>query len=175
MEVVVKDTIIRIVKGDITDISAQAIVNAANNQLWMGSGVAGAIKRKGGSVIEDEAVKNGPIPVGEAIATSAGDLNAGYVIHAAGMGADLRTDAGKIESATRNSLLRAEELAIESIAFPSIGTGVGGFSQRDAAKIMIDVATTHAKGDTKLKEIIFVLYGDDAYSAFEKVLLEKVK
>jgi O-acetyl-ADP-ribose deacetylase (regulator of RNase III) len=172
MEIVVKDTVIRIIKGDISEVSAQAIVNAANNQLWMGSGVAGAIKRKGGKEIEDEAVKKGPIPVGEAIATTAGKLNAKYVIHAAGMGADLRTDAIKIESATRNSLKRAEELGIESIAFPSIGTGVGGFSPYEAAKIMLNVAASHAKGETPLREIVFVLYGDNAYSAFEKVLTD---
>jgi O-acetyl-ADP-ribose deacetylase (regulator of RNase III) len=170
MEIVVKDTVIRIIKGDISEVSAQAIVNAANNQLWMGSGVAGAIKRKGGKEIEDEAVKKGPIPVGEAVATTAGKLNAKYVIHAAGMGADLRTDAIKIESATRNSLKRAEELGIESIAFPSIGTGVGGFSPNEAAKIMLNVAASHAKGETHLREIVFVLYGDNAYSAFENVL-----
>ncbi len=170
MEVMIKDTVIRIIKGDISEVTAQAIVNAANNQLWMGSGVAGAIKRKGGKEIEEEAVRKGPIPVGEAVATSAGNLDAKYVIHAAGMGADLRTDATKIESATRNSLKRAEELKIESIAFPSIGTGVGGFSPSEAAKIMLDVAASHAKGETHLKEIIFVLYGDSAYSAFESVL-----
>ena len=170
MEVVVNRTRIRIMKGDISEVTAHAIVNAANNRLWMGSGVAGALKRKGGPKIEEEAVGKGPIPVGEAVATTAGKLNAKYVIHAAGMGADLRTDATKIENATRNSLKRAKELSIESIAFPSIGTGVGGFSPEDAAKIMLNVVVSHAKGETHLREITFVLYGDDAYSAFENVL-----
>jgi O-acetyl-ADP-ribose deacetylase (regulator of RNase III) len=170
MEAVINKTIIRIIKGDISEISAHAIVNAANNQLWMGSGVAGALKRRGGKEIEEEAVKLGPIPVGEAVATKAGRLNAIYVIHAAGMGADLKTDASKIENATRNSLKRAEELGIESIAFPSIGTGVGGFSPKAAADIMLNVAKIHAEGETQLKEVIFVLYGDEAFLTFEEVL-----
>jgi O-acetyl-ADP-ribose deacetylase (regulator of RNase III) len=172
MEVEVKDTRIILTKADIADIDAHAIVNAANNQLWMGSGVAGAIKRKGGKEIEEEAVEKGPIPVGEAVSTNAGRIRARYVIHAAGMGADLKTDATKIENATRNSLLKAEELGIETIAFPSIGTGVGGFSQEEAARIMLTVAISYAEGDTKLKEITFVLYGNDAYDSFEKVLQE---
>src|SRR3972149_446583 len=99
-------------KGDITDSGADAIVNAANNHLWMGSGVAGAIKRKGSAEIEKEAIAKGPIAVGEAVATTGGKLKARYVIHAAAMGQDLRTDEAKIASATRNALLRAEELGI---------------------------------------------------------------
>src|SRR4030067_1085337 len=87
-------------QGDITEMDCDAIVNAANNHLWMGAGVAGAIKRKGGEIIEEEAVKKGPMPVGEAVATTAGALKARYVIHAAGMGQDLTTDAGKIYSCT---------------------------------------------------------------------------
>jgi O-acetyl-ADP-ribose deacetylase (regulator of RNase III) len=89
---------IRVIQGDISQQHADALVNAANNQLWMGSGVAGALKRKGGKIIEDEAVKQGPIPIGEAAITTAGALNAKYVIHAAGMGADLRTDENKISA-----------------------------------------------------------------------------
>ena len=92
MEIMIGSAIISILQGDITAVEADAIVNAANNRLWMGGGVAGAIKRKGGKSIEDEAVRLGPIPIGEAVATTAGNLNAKYVIHAAGMGTDLRTD-----------------------------------------------------------------------------------
>ena len=113
---------IKFVKGDITDMEVDAIVNAANNELWMGGGVAGAIKRKGGIEIEEEAVKKGPIPVGEAIVTGAGKLKAKYVIHGAVMGRDLQTDAEKIKNATINSLKRAEELGLKSIAFPAFGT-----------------------------------------------------
>lgn len=172
MEARVKNTIISLNEGDITEVEADAIVNAANNQLWMGGGVAGAIKRKGGQEIEDEAVAKGPIPIGEAVATSAGKLKAKYVIHAAGMGTDMRTDEEKIRNATLNSLKRADELELESIAFPSIGTGVGGFPLDRAAQIMLETAVTFAQKDTSIKNIIFMLYGSKAYQAFKKQLLE---
>ena len=175
MEVRVKDTIISLHMGDVTECTADAIVNAANNQLWMGGGVAGAIKRKGGQEIEDEAVKKGPIPIGEAVVTTAGNLKAKYVIHAAGMGTDLRTDEKKIQNATLNSLKRADELELESIAFPSIGTGVGGFPLATAAQIMLKVAVGFAQTNTSLKNIIFVLYGDEAYHAFKTQLLDMKK
>src|SRR2546428_3273502 len=106
--------------GDITQADVDAIVNAANNHLWMGAGVAGAIKRAGGPDIEREAISKGPIPVGEAVVTSAGALRAKYVIHAAAMGQNLQTDAAKVRLATRNALTRARELAIRSIAFPAL-------------------------------------------------------
>lgn len=170
MDLKIGNTQIALQQGDITEVEADAIVNAANNRLWMGGGVAGAIKRKGGKIIEDEAVKLGPIPIGEAVATSAGKLNAEYVIHAAGMGTDLKTDEEKIRNATLNSLRRADELRIESIAFPSIGTGVGGFPMDRAAEIMLRTAITHAHGKTSLKKITFVLYGNEAYESFESVL-----
>jgi O-acetyl-ADP-ribose deacetylase (regulator of RNase III) len=171
MEIMIGETIFEIVKGDITESEADAIVNAANNRLWMGSGVAGAIKSKGGAEIEDEAVSLGPIPIGEAVATKSGRLKSKYVIHAAGMGTDLKTNEIKIRHATSNSLLRAEELKLESIAFPSIGTGVGGFPLKMAADIMINCAVEHVKRKTCLRRITFVLYSDSAYKSFEEVLL----
>ena len=170
MEIMIGSAIISILQGDITAVEADAIVNAANNRLWMGGGVAGAIKRKGGKSIEDEAVRLGPIPIGEAVATTAGNLNAKYVIHAAGMGTDLRTDEEKIKNATLNSLIKADELGIESIAFPSIGTGVGGFPMDKAADIMLQTTITHIKGRTTLRKVTFVLYGNEAYETFERVL-----
>jgi O-acetyl-ADP-ribose deacetylase (regulator of RNase III) len=157
-------------KGDLTHVSADAIVNAANNALWMGGGVAGALKRAGGKEIEEEAVKQGPIPVGEAVVTGAGALKARYVIHAAVMATDLVTDADKIRTATQNSLLRAEELGLKSVAFPALGTGVGGFPYSRAAEIMIDAVNEHLAGDSCLEEVLFVLYGDEAFEAFEKRL-----
>lgn len=165
-QITVAEATIECIHGDVASQDTDAVVNAANNQLWMGSGVAGAIKRAGGTEIEDEAVAKGPIPVGEAAVTGAGKLAARYVIHAAGMGSDLRTNADLIEQSTRNSLLRAEELGIESISFPSIGTGVGGFALEDAARIMIGQAVGHLTGGSKLKLVRFVLFGDDAYQAF---------
>lgn len=166
---------IEILEGDITGVTADAIVNAANNHLWMGAGVAGAIKRAGGQEIEDEAVKKGPILVGETVATTAGKLKAKYLIHAAVMGQDLVTDAEKIMHATRNSLLRADEFDLKSIAFPALGTGVGGFSLEECARIMIGVAHTYLKGKTGLERIMFVLYGQPAYRVFREELTKQEK
>ncbi|KPK22178.1 MAG: hypothetical protein AMJ76_00555 [Dehalococcoidia bacterium SM23_28_1] len=159
---------ILLARGDIAQQDAEAIVNAANNHLWMGAGVAGAIKRAGGSEIEDEAVAKGPIPIGEAVATGAGCLKARYVIHAAAMGRDLRTDAEKIRQATENSLRRADELALKSIAFPALGTGVGGFSVEQCARIMLDVVRRHSASGTSLERVVFVLYDEAAYQTFER-------
>ena len=128
---------ILLTRGDIAQQDAEAIVNAANNHLWMGAGVAGAIKRAGGREIEEEAVAKGPIPIGEAVVTGGGHLKARYVIHAAVMGQDLRTDADKIRQATQNSLRRADELALKSIAFPAISTGIFGFPIQRCAEIML--------------------------------------
>ena len=160
---------ILLTRGDIAQQDAEAIVNAANNHLWMGAGVAGAIKRAGGQEIEDEAVAKGPIPIGEAVVTGGGRLKARYVIHAAVMGRDLRTDADKIRQATQNSLRRADELALKSIAFPALGTGVGGFSLEECARVMLDVVRSHSGGGTSLERVVFVLYDEPAYQAFETV------
>lgn len=173
-------TVIRLEKGDITEMNVDAIVNAANNHLWMGAGVAGAIKRKGGEEIEREAVSKGPIPVGEAVVTRAGRLKAKYVIHAAVMGQDLKTSERMIREATYNSLLRADELFLRSIAFPAFGTGVGGFPFDRCAKAMLDEVRLYLTEveDTNLEEIFFVLYTDEIFKAFErelKLLEEKVK
>jgi O-acetyl-ADP-ribose deacetylase (regulator of RNase III) len=157
---------IKVEQGDITNSDADAIVNAANNHLWMGAGVAGAIKRKGGDIIEREAVSKGPIPVGEAVATTAGSLPNGYVIHAAAMGQDLLTDEKKISDATRNALLRAEELNLRSIDFPALGTGVGGFPVETAAKIMIDAAKDFLAASKSICQVGFVLFDDASYKAF---------
>ena len=154
---------IKVVQGDITEIEVDAIVNAANNHLWMDAGVAGAIKRRGGKEIEDEAMKKGPIPVGEAVVTSAGGLKAKYVIHAAVMGQDLVTKEEYIKNATQNSLKRAEELEIESIAFPAFGTGVGGFPMDKCARIMLDQAKDFSKKVKYLKEVLFVLFDKKSY------------
>ncbi len=156
--------------GDITDLEVDAIVNAADNHLRMGGGVAFAIKKRGGKIIEDEAVEQAPIPIGDAIITTAGKLKAKYVIHAAAMGLDFRTDENKIKNATKNSLKRAEELKIKSIAFPAIGTGVGHFPAEKAAEIMIDVVKKHIAGQTNLGKIIFALFNMNTYNAFKKAL-----
>src|SRR3954454_9260186 len=115
---------IDIADGDIAAQDTDAVVNAANNAFWMGSGVAGALKSRGGQAIEAEAMAQGPVEPGECVITSGGELAARYVIHAAVMGQDLRTSSAVIERATRNSLAAAEAHHITSIAFPAFGTGV---------------------------------------------------
>jgi O-acetyl-ADP-ribose deacetylase len=169
MEIKVNQTIIKIVQGDITTCVTDAIVNAANNHLWMGGGVAGAIKHAGGKSIEEEAVRLGPIPIGEAVVTNAGTLKAKYVIHAAGMGQDLQTDDEKIALATRNSLLRANQYHLASIAFPAIGTGVGGYSVEKAAEIMLQEVVAHVQQETSLKEVYFVLYDNRTFTIFSQI------
>ncbi len=170
MEKKIGEVTVELYQGDITQLEVDAIVNAANNQLWMGAGVAGAIKRKGGKIIEDEAVAQGPIPIGEAVVTTAGKLPAKYVVHAAGMGGDLRTDAHKVQQSTQNSLLRAEEKKLSSIAFPAIGTGVGGLSYNECARTMLEAVVIHISRATSLNRIIFALFGSDAYQAFQEEL-----
>jgi len=157
---------ITLYQGDITQLATEAIVNAANNHLWMGGGVAGAIKHAGGGEIEREAVSKGRIPVGEAVASGAGRLKARYVIHAAAMGQDLGTDAEKIRAATVSSLKRADELGLRSVAFPALGSGVGGFSYRRAAEVMIEAIRRHLARQTALKEVVLALYGEQTYDAF---------
>ena len=161
---------IELVQGDITDQDTQAIVNAANNQLWMGAGVAGAIKRKGGIQIVQEEIEKGPIEIGKAALTSAGSLKAQYVLHAAVMGQDLHTDAEKIKLATRNTLKLAEEKKIASISFPAIGTGVGGFEIHFCAKLMIVEAIDFLQTAKQVTLIRFVLFDKEALDAFDKEL-----
>lgn len=160
---------VKIVKADITELKVDAIVNAANNKMLMGGGVAGAIKRKGGKVIEDEAVKKGPIEIGQALATGAGSLPSKYVIHAATMGMDFVTDSDKIRDSASNSLKVADQLKISSIAFPALGCGVGGFPELAAAKIMGQEVFRHLKEEkTSLKEVTFCLFDQSAYDTFNK-------
>lgn len=159
-------------RGDISQAKVDAVVNAANNHLWMGAGVAGALKRAGGNDIESEAVSKGPIEIGEAVVTTGGKLHARYVIHAAVMGQDLRTDELKISRATRNSLIRARELGVASVAFPALGTGVGGFPPESAADAMMSECLSFATEGSapSLKKILFVLFSEDVLNAFEKRL-----
>lgn len=159
-----------VLKGDITDQATDAIVNAANNHLWMGAGVAGAIRRRGGPDIETEAVAKGPIMVGESVLTGAGTLPARYVVHAAVMGQDLATDAAKIRAATRSALRLAEEQELTSISFPALGTGVGGFPVRQCASIMLAEARRIARSSRSLREIRFVLIDETGYAAFVDAL-----
>ena len=157
-------------QGDITRVKVDAVVNAANNHLWMGGGVAGALKRAGGPEVEVEALTKGPIPVGEAAVTTAGRLPARYVIHAAVVGQDLQTDAEKIRQATRNSLLRADELDIKTIALPALGTGIGGFPLDECARIMIGEVIQYSTGETDLERVAFILFDGLAFRMFRQEL-----
>lgn len=171
MKLKIKQASVLVERGDITDWEVDAIVNAANSTLAMGTGVAGAIKRKGGVIIEEEAVRQGPIEVGEAVLTTAGNLAATHVIHAAAMGPDLKTDAAKITAATKSSLQLADKHRITSIAFPALGTGVGGFPPAKAAEVMVTAVLDHLQsGASPLQRVVFVLYQDEAYKAFTDVL-----
>jgi O-acetyl-ADP-ribose deacetylase (regulator of RNase III) len=155
-------------EGDITSLKVDAIANAANDHLWMGAGVAGAIKRAGGEEIEREAVQQGPIEVGEAVATTAGRLPARWVIHGAVMGQDLQTNADLVRRTTESCLRAADELGAESIALPAFGTGVGGFPLEECARIMVEAARAHEP--SSLKRIVFAVFGPDAKAAFERTL-----
>ena len=157
-----------VVDGDIARLEVDAIANAGNTHLWMGAGVAGAIKRAGGDEIEREALAKGPIEVGDAVATGAGRLPARWVIHGAVMGQDLRTDAGLVERTTRNCLAVADELGAESLALPAFGTGVGGFPLDDCARIMVGVAREFEAGT--LRRVVFAVFGEEAKRAFHSQL-----
>jgi O-acetyl-ADP-ribose deacetylase (regulator of RNase III) len=159
---------LEVVDADIATLEVDAVANAANNHLWMGAGVAGALKRAGGEEIEREAVAKGPIAVGEAVATGAGRLPAQWVIHGAVMGQDLRTNAELVERTTRSVLRVADELGAESLALPAFGTGVGGFPLDECARLMIGVARAHQPGT--LRRAVFAVYGREARRAFEVAL-----
>ena len=154
--------------GDIATVEADAIANAANDHLWMGAGVAGALKRAGGDEIEREAMAQGPIEVGTAIATTAGNLQARYVIHGAVMSQDLRTDAELVQRTTRSCLELADELGCRSLALPAFGTGVGGFALAECAAVMVDQVRRYEP--RQLEHVIFAVFGADAYEAFSSEL-----
>jgi O-acetyl-ADP-ribose deacetylase (regulator of RNase III) len=165
-----KDKII-IMQGDITDMEVDAVVNAANTSLILGSGVAGAIRKKGGDSIQKECDKIGSIPLGEAVVTGAGKLKAKYVIHAAGMYLGGSVSEKSLREATRNSLLRADEKGVKTIAFPAIGTGVGGFPLDRCAQVMIDIVSQHLKNEkTSIERVCFVLFDEQTYRVFDDCL-----
>ena len=159
-----------VIRGDITEQDTDAIVNAANNHLWMGAGVAGAIKRKGGPEIEQEAVAQGPVEIGGAVITGGGRLKAKYVVHAAGMGQDLHTDADKIRKATRSSLLLAEKKRLSGISFPAIGTGIGGFSTESCAHAMLPEVIEFLQKSSYVKTVRFVLFDEASFIVFKNEL-----
>lgn len=166
-----KNTEIELKFGDITKTQVDAIVNPANSYGLMGGGVAFSIKKEAGAGIEKEAISEAPIRIGEAIATSAGKLEAKYVIHAPTMEEPAQpTNLESIEKATLAALKRASKLNISSVAFPGMGTGVGGVSKKEASSIMIETIKNFLDHDTKIKKIVLVAYSDKMYDAFRKAM-----
>lgn len=162
-------TKVRVAEGDITEFAGDAIVNAANNRLVLGAGVAGAIARKGGPSIQEECREHGPIRVGEAAITGAGDLPVRYVIHAAAMG-DEPASSRSIENTTRHSLQLADEAGVKTLAFPILASGIAGFGLEEAARIMMAAIRSYlAAAPTEIEEI--TLYG---YSQADAELVRKV-
>ena len=165
-----KDKII-IQKGDITDFDGDAIVNAANTELVLGSGVAGAIREKGGYLIQSECNKTAPIALGEATITPAGDLKTKYVIHAAGMHLGGQVDTESLKNCTLNSLKLAEKYGIKTLAFPAIGTGVGGYPIEECAEIMLKVVWDYLQSqDTKIEKVYFILFDDNSFNTFKSYI-----
>jgi O-acetyl-ADP-ribose deacetylase (regulator of RNase III) len=158
---------LEVLQGDVTRLEVDAIANAANTRLLHGGGVAGAISRAGGPAIQEESNAKAPIGLGEAVETSAGDMPARWVIHAATMEMDFRTDAQIIGRATRSTLEKAEQLGARSLALVAFGTGVGGFPLDEAARVMVAVAREHDGG---LERIVFAVHGDAAERAFRNAL-----
>jgi len=157
---------IEIADGDIAAEQVDAVVNAANNHFWMGAGVAGALKARGGPEVESEAVAQGPVEPGQSVVTAGYRLPARYVVHAAVMGQDLRTDERLIERSTRSALEAADRVGAESVALPALGTGVGGFPLADCARVMIQAVTAYAPSSRTVRTIRFVLFGQRAYRTF---------
>jgi len=170
-------TIIELIEGDITELDTDAIVNAANSRLAHGGGVAGAIVRKGGHVIQEESdvwVKawGGEVSVGSAAITSGGNLRARYVIHAVGPRMGEGNEDEKLRKATLSSLKMADKHSFKSIAFPAISTGIFGYPMDRCARIMLSTTIQYVKGKTGLEKVVFCLFGKDAYEVFEKTFLE---
>jgi len=166
-----KDVEIAVTTGDITRQKVDAIVNPANSSLMMGGGAAGAIKRAGGKKIEDEAIKKAPVPVGKAIATNAGILVAKHVIHAPTMKMPaMHIGAENVKLAMKGALECAEQVGIQSIAFPGMGTGVGGLQFEEAAAIMVKATKKHIDSGTCVKKIVFVGFRDELTNVFKKAI-----
>jgi O-acetyl-ADP-ribose deacetylase (regulator of RNase III) len=158
--------IVEVLQGDLTQQDVDAIVNAANNDLELGGGVAGAIARAGGPQIQAECRTIGPIEVGDAAITGGGKLTTRFVIHAASMRLGGRTSTDSLQRSTRRSLEIASQRGLRSIAFPAVGTGIAHFPLDECARIMLGEVLEHSRGPTSVEEVRFVLFGDQAEAAF---------
>ncbi len=179
MRVSVNQSRLELVQGDITSLEVDAIVNAANERLAHGGGVAGAISRRGGPTIQRESSewvrRQGRVPTGSAAITGGGRLPARHVIHAVGPVYRGRAeDAELLASAVRSSLELADEHGLKSLALPAISTGIFGYPLADAAQVMLPAALAYLEGETGLERVVFCLYGPRAFNVFEKTLSEMI-
>lgn len=175
MKIEIGRSSLQLIEGDITQMETDAIVNAANNRLIMGGGVAGAIRKKGGPQIQEECNKIGGTFVGGAVITTGGKLKAKHVIHAVGPRKGEGNEDEKLKKATINSLKTADENKLKSIAFPAISTGIYGFPVERCAEIMLTTTINYLKGRTGLQKIVFCLFGRESYNVFENKLTELTK
>jgi O-acetyl-ADP-ribose deacetylase (regulator of RNase III) len=169
-EIKVKNSSIKLIRGDITDQATDAIVNAANAQLILGGGVAGAIRRKGGPIIQEECNKIGGTFVGGAVITTGGNLKAKHVIHAVGPRMGEGDEDRKLMNAALNSLKLMDEHGLKSISFPAISTGIFGYPIERCAKILISTTKEYIAAETQVKEVVFCLFSNSDYKAFNKEL-----
>jgi len=170
MKVNINNSVLELIRGDITEMRTEAIVNASNAQLVLGGGVAGAIRRKGGHQIQKECSRIGATFVGGAVLTTAGSLKARYVIHAVGPRMGQGNENGKLKNATLNSLKLADEKGIRSVSFPAISTGVFGFPIQRCAEIMLQTSTEYLKGQTGIERVVFCLFTNFDYEVFANQL-----
>jgi O-acetyl-ADP-ribose deacetylase (regulator of RNase III) len=176
MKIALNNVTIELLQGDITDLDTDAIVNAANSQLILGAGVAGAIRRTGGPPVQEECLAIGHCDVGNAVITGAGNLKARHVIHAVGPRMGEGSEAGKLANAVRASLTLAERNGLRSIALPAISTGVFGYPLEGCADVMLRVILDYAYEDPQhLKHIVVCLYDAHAFGVFEAELQRKLK
>jgi O-acetyl-ADP-ribose deacetylase (regulator of RNase III) len=166
----INSTVLELIQGGITDQTTDAIVNAANDALQMGGGVAGAIRRRGGPKIQEECNRIGGTHVGGAVITTGGNLAAKYVIHAVGPRHGDEHEDAKLKDATLNSLLLADKNNLKSIAFPAISTGIFGFPKGRCATIMLSTTIAYLEGPTKLEKVVYCLYDQRTFEIFERTL-----
>ncbi len=175
MKVSIKNSEIEIVDGDLTKQCTDAIVNAANAQLILGGGVAGAIRKRGGPAIQKECDKISGTSVGGAVITTGGKLKAKHVIHAVGPRMGEGDEDAKLKNATLNSLKVANKNNLKSIAFPAISTGIFGYPIESCATIMLSTTIDYLFTNTGLEKVVFCLWGKDAYSIFENELKKQLE
>ena len=170
LSIQLEGTQLELAEGDITELDVDAIVNAANEELELGSGVAGAIREKGGPSIQEECDRIGGTPVGTAVLTGGGELKARHVIHAVGPRMGEGDEDRKLQSAIRSSLALADRHGLKSIALPAISTGVFGFPVDRCARILLTEVYRYLQGGTKIERVVVSLWGDDTFEIFKREL-----